>query len=96
MERGQTAVRELESEGLNPEFVQLDVSNSESIESAQKWVKEKYGRLDILINNAGILLKVSDRVILLINLSFFFFLVRMIFHFLNELDKLLLLIIMVC
>lgn len=59
MERGQTAVRELESEGLNPEFVQLDVSNSESIESAQKWVKEKYGRLDILINNAGILLKVS-------------------------------------
>lgn len=52
-------MRELESEGLNPEFVQLDVSNSESIEYAQKWVEEKYGRLDVLVNNAAILLKAS-------------------------------------
>lgn len=60
MERGKQAVRELESEGLNPEFVQLDVSNSESIENAQKWVQEKYGRLDVLVNNAGVLLRVSS------------------------------------
>ncbi|KAK4690229.1 hypothetical protein P7C71_g6509, partial [Lecanoromycetidae sp. Uapishka_2] len=36
------------------EVVQLDVTSDDQIEAAAEWAKKKYGRLDILINNAGI------------------------------------------
>jgi len=35
-------------------FIQCDVACLESVEAAGKEIKEKYGRVDILINNAGI------------------------------------------
>ncbi|MCL2847937.1 MAG: SDR family NAD(P)-dependent oxidoreductase [Firmicutes bacterium] len=35
-------------------FIQCDVANLESVESAGRELKERFGRVDILINNAGI------------------------------------------
>ena len=60
-ERGEDAVKQLEEEGLQPEFLPLDVDSEESIKSAKETVEKKYGRLDVLINNAGVLLRVSTQ-----------------------------------
>ncbi|CAG8974445.1 hypothetical protein HYALB_00004141 [Hymenoscyphus albidus] len=49
-----------ETEGIqqslpsNTSEIQLDVTNNESIELAAKYITENYGKLDVLINNAGI------------------------------------------
>jgi len=53
--RGEEAVQTLRSAGVESpiEVLQLDVSDDASIEAAAAHVKEKYGRLDVLINNAA-------------------------------------------
>ena len=48
----------LESEGLRPSLLHLDVDSEESIRAARDSVRETFGRLDVLINNAAILLRV--------------------------------------
>ncbi|KAJ7610383.1 hypothetical protein FB45DRAFT_844529 [Roridomyces roridus] len=54
-ERG---VKATESLGLpNVEPLTIDVSSDESVASAAESVKSKFGRLDILINNAGVALE---------------------------------------
>ena len=50
----QKAAAELHSQGLSVEPLLIDVNSDESIANAAKEVDEKYGRLDVLINNAGI------------------------------------------
>lgn len=40
-------------------FYQLDITNVESIHRLADYIKNKYGGLDILINNAAILFKVK-------------------------------------
>lgn len=35
--------------------VQVDISNAKSVESAAARIKEKFGRLDVIVNNAGVL-----------------------------------------
>ncbi len=52
--KGKAAVRMLRSEGLEAEFLLLDVTKSDHIHQAVRFVEDKYGRLDILVNNAGI------------------------------------------
>lgn len=52
--RGAAAVKKLQAEGLDVEFVQLDVTNSADIARARTMIEKKYSRLDILVNNAGI------------------------------------------
>ncbi|KAL4582993.1 hypothetical protein LXL04_007557 [Taraxacum kok-saghyz] len=51
---GEEATKALQEQGLKAVFHQLDVSDHESIDTFCACVKEKYGGLDILINNAGI------------------------------------------
>ncbi len=48
------ATRSLRSSGFDVEAVALDVTKSESIRAAAAGVGSRYGRLDILINNAAI------------------------------------------
>lgn len=58
--RGRNAVKELEKEGLHPKFHLLDISSLESIKSLASYLKEHYGGLDLLVNNAAIAYKVID------------------------------------
>ena len=59
--RGNEAVAELkEKEGLNPVYHQLDITSRDSIEGLVTFIKDKYGGLDVLINNAGIAYKAAS------------------------------------
>jgi NAD(P)-dependent dehydrogenase (short-subunit alcohol dehydrogenase family) len=56
---GKEAIEKLNrEEGLNPNFRQLEINNDESVEEFSKYIARKYGGLDILVNNAAILLLV--------------------------------------
>jgi NAD(P)-dependent dehydrogenase (short-subunit alcohol dehydrogenase family) len=52
--RGTAAVAELAGDGLTVRFVPLDVTSDESVAAAADTVKAHVGRLDVLVNNAGI------------------------------------------
>lgn len=52
LEKGQAAIASLPP-NLSVEPIKLDVTNDSSISKAVATVQEKYGRLDVLINNAG-------------------------------------------
>jgi len=56
-ERGLAALEELKKEGIVAKFHQLDINSRESIEQLRDFIKEKYGGLDVLVNNAGIAFK---------------------------------------
>ena len=60
--KGREAVAKLDGEGFNAEFVRLDVTDAETIKLAGQTVAEKFGRLDVLINNAGIYVDVENSV----------------------------------
>jgi NAD(P)-dependent dehydrogenase (short-subunit alcohol dehydrogenase family) len=54
--KGKSAAYQLnEKEGLDVMFYEVDVSNQKSIYSIAKEVDQRFGRLDILVNNAAIL-----------------------------------------
>lgn len=52
---GEEARRELASAGLEAVLRKLDVTQSEDAASLARWLREQYGRLDVLVNNAGIM-----------------------------------------
>jgi NAD(P)-dependent dehydrogenase (short-subunit alcohol dehydrogenase family) len=54
-DRGQSAAKELAGEGLDARFVRLDVTDPATIQAAVDLVAAEFGRLDVLVNNAGIL-----------------------------------------
>lgn len=55
--RGKKAVETLKNENIDAQLLVLDVTNQNTIDNAVKFIKEEYGQLDILINNAGIFLE---------------------------------------
>ncbi|CAH2219190.1 carbonyl reductase [NADPH] 1-like [Pelobates cultripes] len=57
---GEEAVKTLEKEGLSPLFHQLDITDIPSIQALRDFLKDKYGGIDVLINNAGIAFKGAD------------------------------------
>lgn len=54
-ERGNIAVKKLIAEGLDVEFVQLEVTNEAEVDALVRYIDTSYGKLDILVNNAGIM-----------------------------------------
>jgi NAD(P)-dependent dehydrogenase (short-subunit alcohol dehydrogenase family) len=50
----QLAVQMLRAETLLVDPLVLDVSSDESVDAAEKVIRSVYGRLDVLVNNAGI------------------------------------------
>ena len=55
-ERGEKAVASLRALNLPVEFIQMDVTSQPSVDQAANDVNRAYGRLDILMNNAGVAL----------------------------------------
>jgi len=53
--RGAEAAGELEREGLKVFAARLDVTDDRSVEDVRRLVGERFGRLDVLVNNAAIL-----------------------------------------
>lgn len=54
IESGEKAVGILKELNIDADFIQLDVSNHNSVLQAVETIKQEYGYLSVLINNAGI------------------------------------------
>jgi NAD(P)-dependent dehydrogenase (short-subunit alcohol dehydrogenase family) len=54
--KGKAALKALADEGLSADFQRLDVTSCRSIRSCVSTVAERHGRIDVLVNNAGVLL----------------------------------------
>ncbi|HEV3304541.1 MAG TPA: SDR family oxidoreductase [Planctomycetaceae bacterium] len=52
--RGSAAAEKLQGEGLAARFIELDVLREETIRQAAATIEAAHGRLDVLMNNAGI------------------------------------------
>jgi NAD(P)-dependent dehydrogenase (short-subunit alcohol dehydrogenase family) len=52
--RGRAAAAELAADGADVRFLQLDVTDPSSVGTAAAWIEQSFGRLDVLVNNAGI------------------------------------------
>jgi len=52
--KGEAAAAKLKSEGLDVRALKLDVTNKKDQEDAAAFLEKNFGKLDILINNAGI------------------------------------------
>jgi len=59
-EKGVAAAKQLAAGGLVTEVRQLDVASVQSIRECMNWVRRDIGRLDILLNNAGIMLEEDE------------------------------------
>ncbi|MBM3502587.1 MAG: SDR family oxidoreductase [Alphaproteobacteria bacterium] len=55
--KGDVAAAALRAQGLDVVARALDVTDERSVQALAHWIKSTYGRLDILINNAGVLLE---------------------------------------
>jgi NAD(P)-dependent dehydrogenase (short-subunit alcohol dehydrogenase family) len=53
-QRGEAATENLRNEGLDAQLLKLDVTRKEDHVAAAAFLEQQFGRLDILINNAGI------------------------------------------
>lgn len=53
-ERGETTAAEIKEQGYEAAFMAVNTSRFEEVESGAKKVADRWGRIDILINNAGI------------------------------------------
>lgn len=66
LEKGEAAVKKLQAEGIDVKALEIDVNDEKSIRKAAEKVERDFGRLDILINNAGVMVddetkKVSEQ-----------------------------------
>jgi len=56
LQKGENIVKELNEKGFqNIKAIEIDVTNPDSISAAKNSIEKEQGKLDILINNAGIL-----------------------------------------
>lgn len=58
-QRGEAAVKQLKAEGLSVQLLVMDVADDVSVQQAATTLSAVTDRLDVLINNAGVLLDVS-------------------------------------
>jgi NAD(P)-dependent dehydrogenase (short-subunit alcohol dehydrogenase family) len=54
--KGKEAASKLKAEGLEVEFIPLDVDDEKSRAKATKYIEDKLGKLDVLVNNAAIMI----------------------------------------
>jgi NAD(P)-dependent dehydrogenase (short-subunit alcohol dehydrogenase family) len=58
-EKGRQAAETLRSEGLDVTYQYLDVTDRESVDRLATFIRNTFGRLDVLVNNAGIFPDIS-------------------------------------
>jgi NAD(P)-dependent dehydrogenase (short-subunit alcohol dehydrogenase family) len=56
LEAAEEAATKLNKEGLKAEAIALDINDSAQIQSAVAEINDRFGKLDVLINNAGVML----------------------------------------
>ncbi|RXH57570.1 SDR family oxidoreductase [Granulicella sibirica] len=57
LDLGRKAAGILESEGIHAQAIELDIINAGTIEAAAKTISTEFKKLDVLVNNAGIILQ---------------------------------------
>ncbi len=57
----ETLIKEIRDAGGTAELIKMDVTNRETLPAAAKEIMDKFGRIDVLINNAGVNVKAEDR-----------------------------------
>lgn len=60
LSNGTKVADQLKSEGFSADTVELDITSDDSIAAATAYITSTYGHLDVLINNAGVLLDTSN------------------------------------
>lgn len=55
LETGEENARRLQDDGLDVRFISLDVADPESWQHVRKTIDEEHDRLDVLVNNAGVI-----------------------------------------
>lgn len=59
-QKGKEAIEKLTKQGIQVAFYPLDVSDPKSVGAVFEYVRKEWGRLDVLINNAGIALDLIE------------------------------------
>ncbi len=54
--KGRAAAQRLRDEGLDVDFGRLDVADCDSVREFARFVRKEYGRVDVLVNNAGVMI----------------------------------------
>nr|WKN34809.1 SDR family NAD(P)-dependent oxidoreductase [Tunicatimonas sp. TK19036] len=53
-EKGKKAEQQIKEMGVDAIFCQCDISNKEQVQRAAQITKERFGRVDVMVNNAGL------------------------------------------
>jgi len=53
-EKGRQALEKLKADGVNADVVRFDITQAADYKEVYRFLDQKYGKLDILINNAGV------------------------------------------
>jgi len=53
--KGEAAAKKLRADGIDARAVKLDVTKAEDIAAVAKMIETKFGKLDVLVNNAGVM-----------------------------------------
>ena len=92
LEEGATVAKNIEANGGIAEFQKISITDKDAVETAVAAIAKKYGRIDILINNAGItkdksLLKMTDDMwdaVMSVNLTGVFYCTRAVASIMKE------------
>jgi len=53
-EKAEEAAEKLKDENIEAYSIKLDVTDEKEVDKAYKYIHDKFGQLDVLVNNAGI------------------------------------------
>ncbi len=92
LDEGATVAEKINSSGGTAEFVKISITDKEAVEASVADIAKRYGKVDILINNAGItrdktLVKMSDEewdAVISVNLSGVFYATRAVSKIMKE------------